>query len=94
MLRRGTRNQQQRGSLLQRRCRGLYAAIFLVIYSLFLKLFWECVNSECESGASPLGSSRPGQDPALGSLGLAEAGGRDGGTETALSPTPTGPAWQ
>lgn len=74
-------SRQQHSSLLQRHCRGLYIAFFLVIYSLFLKLFWESVNTEPGSGASPLGSSRSGQDPAPGSLGLAEAGGRGGGAD-------------
>lgn len=44
----------------------------MVIYSLFLILFWESVNIECGAGASALGPSRSGPDPAAGS-GRAQA---------------------
>lgn len=47
----------------------LFCFFFLVIYSLFLILFWESVNTECGAGASALGPSRSGPDPAAG-LGM------------------------
>lgn len=41
----------------------------LVIYSLFLKLFWESVKTEPGAGASPLESFCSSQDSALDNSG-------------------------